>query len=232
MAVFFYIQAIPLLFMKFFNIHTHHKPKKAGEIVIRNVFIHRQHKMPSVAYGMSVGLHPWYVNDIEMDACINKLAEWISNPSIFAVGEIGIDRSIDTSIEIQRKFFEAQLNIARAFQKPVIIHAVKSYSDLLPYVKKAHIPFIFHQFQGNLQQAHDLIKHGAFLSFGKNLFQPLIENVFIKIPIESCFFETDTANHINISDIYRKAAELKKIDIDSLMKFQNDTFVAVFNKQI
>lgn len=218
--------------MNYLNIHTHHKPKIAGEFTIRNVFLHRQHKMPSVAYGLSVGLHPWHVNEMDMDTCTNKLTEWISSPSIFAVGEIGIDRNIDTSIEIQRKFFEAQLNIARAFQKPVILHAVKSYSDLLPYVKKAHIPFIFHQFQGNLQQAHDLIKHGAFLSFGKNLFQPQTEHLFSKIPIGSFFLETDTANHLHISDIYRKAAELKKIDIDSLMKIQNDTFVAVFNKQI
>jgi TatD DNase family protein len=218
--------------MHYINIHTHHNARIKDELIIRNVYLHRMHRLPQVTYPLSLGLHPWHVNEMDIDTCTNKLVEWITHERILAIGEIGIDRSIQISVDVQRKYFEAQLNIARAFQKPVIIHAVKSYSDLLPYVKKMHIPFIFHQFQGNIQQAEELIKHGAYLSFGKNLFQPQTEHLFSKIPMGSFFLETDTANHLHISDIYRKAAELKKIGIDSIMKFQNDNFVAVFNKQI
>ncbi len=218
--------------MHYINIHTHYNARIKDEFIIRNVYLHRMHCLPQVTYSLSLGLHPWHVNEMDIDTCTNKLVEWITHERILAIGEIGIDRSIEISVDVQRKYFEAQLNIARAFQKPVILHAVKSYSDLLPYVKKVHIPFIFHQFQGNIQQAEELIKHGAHLSFGKNLFQVQTEHLFSKIPIGSFFLETDTANHLHISDIYRKAAELKKIDIDSLMKIQNDTFVAVFKKQI
>ena len=120
---------------------------------------------------ISVGLHPWHISKTNLNTCIDKLINLATLKNVFAIGEIGIDRAIDVAVNTQIAFFEAQLNIARAVKKPIIIHAVRSYSDIIPYLKKSTIPFIFHQFMGNSQQAKELIKHGAFLSFGKNLLQ-------------------------------------------------------------
>ena len=131
----------------FINIHTHKKPNGPNETIIRNAFLHRTTKqLTNIPYGISIGLHPWYLNSLSINECADLLLDLTSTNNVIAIGEIGIDRSIDIPISKQLNYFEVQWNIARALQKPLIIHAVKSYSDLIPYVKKTKIPFIFHQF--------------------------------------------------------------------------------------
>ena len=201
----------------FINIHSHHKPRLEKEFVVRNAYLTlSSESIQNLPYAASVGLHPWHLNRMTVNECADKLIELASSEKVLAIGEIGIDRAIDTPIHKQLTYFEAQLNIARAMQKPVIIHAVKSYSDLVPFLKKTKVPFIFHQFQGNQQQAKELLKYNAFLSFGKNLFEPKSEQTFQTIPLENIFLETDTSPHLHIADIYRKAAELKEMHIDEL----------------
>ncbi|AMS26044.1 hypothetical protein AEM51_02460 [Bacteroidetes bacterium UKL13-3] len=201
----------------FINIHSHHKPKLMNEFVLRNAYLSlSSESIQNFPYAVSVGLHPWHLQQMTVNECTDKLIELASSEKVMAIGEIGIDRAIDTPVQKQLTYFEAQLNIARALQKPVIIHAVKSYGDLVPFLKKTKVPFIFHQFQGNEQQAKELLKYNAFLSFGKNLFEPKSEQTFKTVPLENIFLETDTSHHLHIDDIYRKAAELKKMHIDEL----------------
>jgi TatD DNase family protein len=201
----------------FVNIHSHRKPRLENEFVIRNAYLTLSNeRIQNLPYTVSVGLHPWHLSQMTVNECSDKLIELASSEKVLAIGEIGIDRAIDTPIQKQLSYFEAQLNVARALQKPVIIHAVRSYGDLVPYLKKTKVPFIFHQFQGNEQQAKELLKYNAFLSFGKNLFESKSEQTFKSIPLEHIFLETDTAHHLHIADVYRKAAELKELHIDEL----------------
>lgn len=201
----------------FINIHTHHKPKLPDEFAIRNAYLClTSDQIQNLPYAVSTGLHPWHLKQMTVNECADKLIETASSEKVLAIGEIGIDRAIDIPINTQLSYFDAQLNVARALQKPVIIHAVRSYSDLMPFLKKTKVPFIFHQFQGNEQQAKELLKYNTYLSFGKNLFEPKGEQTFKNIPIENIFLETDTAHSIHIADIYRKAAELKELHIDEL----------------
>ncbi|MES2779042.1 MAG: TatD family hydrolase, partial [Bacteroidota bacterium] len=201
----------------FINIHTHHKPKLKEEFALRNAYLClTSDQILNLPYAVSAGLHPWHLHQMTVNECSDRLIEIASSDKVLAIGEIGIDRAIDIPVNIQLNYFDTQLNVARALQKPVIIHAVRSYSDLMPFLKKTKVPFIFHQFQGNEQQARELLKYNAYLSFGKNLFEPKSEQTFKNIPVENIFLETDTAHHIHIADIYRKAAELKELDIDEL----------------
>ncbi|MES2560994.1 MAG: TatD family hydrolase [Bacteroidota bacterium] len=201
----------------FINIHTHHKPKLAEEFVIRNAYLRLSpDQIQNLPYHVSAGLHPWHLHQMTVNECSDRLIDIASSEKVLAIGEIGIDRAIATPIQTQLSYFDAQLNVARALQKPVIIHAVRSYSDLIPFLKKTKVPFIFHQFQGNEQQAKELLKYNTYLSFGKNLFEPKSEQTFKTTPLENIFLETDTAAHIHIADIYRKAAELKELHIDEL----------------
>jgi TatD DNase family protein len=201
----------------YINIHSHSKPKVAGEFVLRNAYMRfEESQLNAFTYALTVGLHPWFVNRMSLTTCSDKLVEAAVSKNVLAIGEIGIDRAIDTPIHTQLAYFDAQLNIARALQKPVIIHAVRSYSDIIPYLKKSKVPFIFHQFSGNRQQATELLKYNAYLSFGKNLFDHKAEEIFPDLPLSQLFFETDTAKHLHIADIYQKAAELKKMSVGEL----------------
>ncbi len=149
-----------------------------------------------------------------------------------AIGEIGMDLSISIPLNIQRQVFETQLDIALQKKTPVIIHAVKTYYDFVPYLKTAGVCFIFHQFNGNRQQAEALLEHGAILSFGKNLFNFKSDDILRCLPEGRFFLETDTSYHLHIADIYRKAAEIRNTEEHILKEELFNTFVRVFgNKQ-
>lgn len=201
----------------FINIHTHKKPNGPNETIIRNAYLHRTTEhLANLPYGVSIGLHPWYLKSLSVNECADLLTDLASTNNVLAIGEIGIDRSIDIPIHTQLTYFEVQWNIARALQKPVIIHAVKSYSDLIPFLKKSKVPFIFHQFQGNEQQAKELLKYNVYLSFGKQLFLNKYTLPFEQIPMEHIFLETDTSSEYTIEQVYAKAANLKGLEIDEL----------------
>jgi TatD DNase family protein len=215
----------------YINIHTHHKPKHNEEFVIRNAYTKlTSDQLNNLPYATSVGLHPWHLNQYTINQCTDLLIELASSEKVLAIGEIGIDRAIETPIKKQLEYFEAQFNIARALQKPLIIHAVRSYSDLIPYLKKSKVPFIFHQFAGNQQQANELLKYNAYLSFGKNLFEEKTAGTFKNLPSEQLFLETDIAQNISIQDVYQKAAELKDLGIDELKSIVFHNFARLFGK--
>ena len=217
--------------MAYINIHTHHKPRLADEYIVRNAYLRLTASCVSqLKYDVCAAIHPWHVQHYELHDAIHKLTELALLPRVVAIGETGIDRSIPTPVHIQQRYFDAQLTVARAVQKPVIIHAVRSYSDILPYQKKSKVPFIYHGFRGNIQQANDIQKHNGYLSFGADLFEPTIERVFQSVHNSHFFLETDTASHIHIEDVYRKAAELKKINLEELVHIQNSNFAAVFER--
>lgn len=215
----------------FINIHSHHKPKITGEFVIRNAFMKLPaERIEALNYPVSAGLHPWHLNQMPLNECTDKLVELATLPQVLCIGEIGIDKSIETPLNKQIEYFDGQLTIAKAVQKPLIIHAVRSYNEFVPFLKKTRIPFIFHQFQGNEQQAKELLKYNVKLSFGKNLFEPKSADVFAKLPPDAFLLETDTAPTMHIADVYNKACEIKRLELPELKALVFQNFQGVMNR--
>ncbi len=214
----------------FINAHTHFKPGSPDEFIIRNGYLtlSAEH-FSTLGYYVSAGLHPWHINKMSVNECGDKLIGLASNPHVLAIGEIGIDKAIEIPLKTQLDYFDAQLNIARAFQKPVIIHAVKSYNDLMPFLKKTKVPFIFHGFTGNEQQAKELLKYNCKLSFGKGVFDEKAQRVLNTIPNDAFLLETDAASALSIKDIYKKVAEIKALDLDALKSMVFHTFAPLIH---
>lgn len=210
----------------YINIHTHFKPKQ-NELVVRNAYIKlNAEQIAQLPYSVSVGLHPWFLKNYTLTQCTDLLMDVVNLNNVLAIGEIGLDRLIDTPLSTQIQYFDAQLNIARAIKKPVIIHAVKSYSDFMPFLKKTKVPFIFHGFTGNIQQAKEMLKYNAYLSFGISLLDEKYREVLAQIPNDRFLLETDVAN-VGINQIYDLAATAKGISIDELKSVVFNTFAAI-----
>jgi TatD DNase family protein len=212
----------------FINIHTH--KNNCPHLNIYNLKYNE--KINSKFY--SFGLHPWDINNYNTTDFINKLNILCKNNKIAAVGEIGIDRSIDILIEYQKKIFLKQLYIAENYNLPVIIHCVKAYSDFLKILKnkKNSSVWIFHGFNANLQIAEKLINKGCFLSFGRQLLtNRKLQDVFKQIPVDNVFFETDDSSE-KIEKIYKKAAYIQQINIDDLKTRIFSNFEKIFNQNL
>lgn len=208
------------------NIHSHRKPKQ-GEWVIRNAWLPKQADWPlQTGYFYSVGIHPWFANRFSDDSIRERLTHLLTQENVKAIGEIGLDRTNGPDFSIQEHVFKIQVEIARQHNKPIIIHAVRAYSDLAAYIKKYELPFILHHYQGNLQATQQLLRFpNVYFSFGKLLFQN--ENVAAEklkqIPLDRLFLESDTLP-IPIQRVYEKAGRLLLMDVETLYQTTFNNF--------
>ena len=194
------------------NIHTHTANGEGIELVNIDKF-----DGPLDAVFASAGLHPWNIGKCNHLQTLATIKNWCDSGLLAAIGEIGIDRNIDTDLNLQKELLHVQLNMARQFQTPVLIHCVRAYSDFLQILRQyPHLPMIFHGFNGKKTMAEQLLAHGAMLSFGTSLLtRNNLQDVFKTIPNDCIFLETDTKD-VNISTIYAFAAELKHISLEEL----------------
>ena len=213
----------------FINLHAHRKPQSDEEFVIRNAYhFMDEKKADALPYSVSTGIHPWQLRE-DFSLQIYQLTKLASCKNVIAIGECGLDRIKGPAIEIQIEALRAQIELANRVNKPMILHLVKTYSDILAFAHLMKTPWIVHGFKGNSIEAENLIKKGARLSFGPRLLiDEAMQALFTSIPLEFIYLETDT-KRILIDEMYRKAALLRNLEIDDLRTGIWLNFVRDFN---
>ena len=196
--------------MNFFDFHHHDADRKSG---IYNLKFNEE--IPEIFF--SAGIHPKSLSD-----GLEKQLIWLQEISVaencVAIGECGLDGLIDVDEELQEKAFQAQIEIANSVKKPLIIHCVKRFSQLLKFRKMSKVPMIVHGFNKRKTIGDDLLKNGLCLSFGKSVLYNVNLQDFVKhLPIEKLFLETDSAD-FEIKELYQKVADLKNMRLEDLSK--------------
>lgn len=217
----------------YIDIHTHHSTYTDGTLSILNCFPEQIGIENNIERVISVGLHPWHVDTNNASSTINLIQTIASHENVLAIGEIGLDRTIDISLDIQEKYFLKQIEIAESLNKPLIIHCVRCYPELLAIKRrvKTSTPWLIHGFRNNIQIARDLLKQNCFISFGEALlFDKKIQDLFVMMPINQVFMETDEST-FSIIDIYAKAAQLKGLQLNDFKKILFENYKAVFGSK-
>lgn len=203
----------------FVNIHGHRKANNIQEVVLRSLMASK-YPPDDIEYGYySVGFHPYNVGKFDEQDTLNKVRLSTENPNVFAIGEIGLDKSIEVPMDVQKRIFEKQVDIAEFADLPVILHVVRAFNEIIEF-KKAHnpsVPMIIHGYNGNKEMATELVKAGFLISFGEAIAadnQKVIEACKV-VPLEKMFLETDEGG-LDIREIYHTAAELKGVSLDDL----------------
>lgn len=205
-----------------YNLHTHQYKNLAEVTEIVNQY--PQEFDETVPY-YSIGIHPWYINTESLDMDLKIIEDKLQQPNCLALGECGLDKRIETSLEIQTQVFEKQLLLAKKYKKPVILHCVSAYQEVIAIKKRLQIdtPMIIHGFSKNSQVAQSLLENGFYLSFGKYLLRnPELASVFEKVPNDKFFLETDTIEE-TIFEVYEKASAIKKIAIENQVEINFNT---------
>jgi TatD DNase family protein len=198
----------------FINIHSHQSPQK-NESVITNLYNNFEQAVAGDNYSM--GLHPWYINETTWVEEMKILEQYSNNKNVLAIGECGLDKICTTDYLLQQKVFAAQIALANKINKPLIIHCVKAYEEVVQQLQqnKNRVPVIFHGFNKNKILALQLIHKEFYLSFGKALQQPAMQELIKMLPPDKIFLETDDAA-VNIEMIYLLATQALQLDINSL----------------
>ena len=223
----------------FINIHTHLNDSVDNKefIEIQNIDVDNIANV-DVSHFYSIGIHPWKSQQTTDNGqqTLSKLTQQLSDLStqqLKAIGECGLDRACDVDFELQKEMFVKQIELSEQIAKPLIIHAVRTYSDIISIKKetKAKQTWIIHGFQGNEMSAEQLLKHGIYLSLGDVLFknETKAKRLLQIIPTERLFLETDVAER-KITDVYEKAASLSGIEMDKLRNDIFNNFVKIFGQ--
>lgn len=216
----------------YINIHTHNLERGDG-IQLLNTYPLEDISEYSKSGFLSMGIHPWYLE--KLDHQLEIFFQKASLPQIKAIGECGLDINSQYPKDIQIQAFIYQVEISEKLHKPLIIHCVKSFYDLIKIRKQQNckIPWIFHGFVGSNEMIQWIIKDHNYLSFGNHFYSANLKvlNIAREIPLENLFFETDDKKII-VSSLYNQFAKLRSLQEEDLIKKVQQNFASCFNTDI
>ncbi len=202
-----------------------------------------QHEYAPPRSWKSAGIHPWDVNPETLQEDLRQLDKLAGHDQVLLIGECGLDKMKGPELKIQQQAFTAQIRIANIHHKPLIVHCVRAFEELIAITKEhpPQVPVIIHGFNKSPELARQLCNHGFLFSFGAALLKPkqpagLPEKQVDRQPgnsgkqtdnpaarcLQACwnqgqpfFLETDNSSH-DIQEIYGQAAKLLKISVEAL----------------
>lgn len=145
-----------------------------------------------------MGLHPCYVKPESWENELEIVKNYLDDRHFPAIGEIGIDLYWDkTTLDIQVKAFEQQIDWAIEKDLPIVIHTRESFEETFEVLERKKHPKlrgIFHCFSGNLEQAQHAIDLNFILGIGgvvtfKN---GKIDQFLSEVPLDKIVLETDS----------------------------------------
>ena len=208
----------------YLDIHTHRRDYLPGSVSVACLSFSELSAGKTCEEFTSAGIHPWWVEDYsseEISLLKKVILQLLNDKKLWAIGETGIDRVYPEHLEAQKELFIWHMGLAQESGLPLIIHSVRAYSDILQIMKehKPKTPWIFHDFRGNEVVMKDLLRihPDCYFSFGLSLDNSSqIRELLPLIPIERLLLETDEQKHLDIHDIYLRASEALKMDVDFL----------------
>ena len=209
-----------------YNLHTHKSSDDANVFDIVNRYPYEEIDVPF----FSTGIHPWHIDEDKLNEHLAIVEERLLLPGCLAIGECGLDKRIEKPLDLQIDVFEKHLILAKKYQKPVILHLVAAFQELIEVHNRIRpgVPMIVHGFSKNVQVAQQLLNNGFYLSFGKYLLRnPELSGVFAQIPNDRFFMETDSIEE-GIAEVYAKAATARNIEIEELKNIVSTNFKTVF----
>lgn len=210
-----------------------------SDLFYKNLYIdsHAYHKSShtQILVGIdTLAIHPWELTEpFDLSQFEMRWNELKANSADkLAIGECGLDRAreglvpMSLQIEVLKKHF----NLAVELSLPIIIHSVRTTSDLLGMLKRK--PFknniLLHAFGGNDYEAQELLKYPVYFSYGARLLKnPL---TLKSVPLDRILLETADQTEVSIEEIYVAASKLLNLSLEDLQERVRKNFLAFFNK--
>jgi len=196
----------------------------------------------------AVGWHPENLTGMPANY-LDMLAAWAVHPKVVAIGEIGLDYywKENEPKEVQKRVFMEQIELAKQFDLPIIIHDRDAHGDMLEMFQKevTGVQAVFHCYSGSVEMAKELAKRGYYFGFGgtstyKNAQK--VREVMQFVPKDLILFETDCPyltpvpyrgkrnNPGYVELTARNAAEVLNMDFDELAAITTANVKRLFKK--
>jgi TatD DNase family protein len=221
----------------YIDIHIHGGIPASGIFLLESLMAH-EGKTPGEYSGIAYtyGIHPWFLTEKNHKRLLSSVESSAGLSDVIAIGEAGFDRLRGPDMKLQRIVFEEQVTISEELRKPVVIHCVRAWDELLSVQKKLRpkMPWLVHGFRGNVVLATQLLSKGMYLSFWFGfVLRPESGELLKHLPANRIFLETDGAE-ADIRTIYDKVASDLDITVDQLKTRILNNFIDFFmgNKEL
>lgn len=152
----------------------------------------------------AAGLHPWWVASYSQgdagEVSVDRLREALRNRlqvgGCCALGECGLDGTIETPLSQQLPFFRAQLALAAECSLPVIVHAHGAHNEALQCLKAQPRLWggVIHGFSGSPELARQYWRQGFSVGVGGTITYERAKKTrraIEQLPWEALLLETD-----------------------------------------
>ena len=143
----------------------------------------------------AIGFHPTELDDFK-DEYFNWLEKNLNDNKVIAIGEIGLDYHYDSTDKDKEIYvFKKQLDIAKKYNKPIVVHTRDALGDTYNILKDYNLSGVIHSYSGSVEMAREFIKLGYMIGIGgvvtfKNAKN--IKEVVKNIDLEYILLETDS----------------------------------------
>jgi TatD DNase family protein len=142
------------------------------------------------------GLHPMFLSEHKPEH-LNELAVWIEREQPCAIGECGLDFYVEgLDATTQRDYFRRQLQLAKDFDLPVILHARRAVDEVIATLREVGVSRgVVHSFSGSYEQARQLWKMGFCIGLGGPITYERarrLREIVSEMPLEFLLLETDS----------------------------------------
>ena len=196
-------------------------------------------------YG-AFGIHPDEIGDLD-EQVIADMKALCKLEKAVAIGEIGLDYYWDKEKhDLQKQWFERQMELAREEKMPVIIHSREAAADTLEMakgLKAGDIGGIVHCFSYGVEMAREYLDMGLYIGVGgvvtfKNAKK--LKEVVEYAPLERLLLETDCPylapapyrgkrnSSLLIPYIAEAIAEIKGVDVNTVVATTHANAMRVF----
>ncbi|MGI6745644.1 MAG: Tat-linked quality control protein TatD [Firmicutes bacterium ADurb.Bin300] len=200
------------------------------------------HKYPYIY--AAVGIHPHEAAKSN-SSFLSFMRCFIEDEKVVALGEIGLDYHYDFSPrDVQKQIFRQQLELAKEYDLPVIIHDREAHSDTLAILNEFKPKGVLHCFSGSVEFARDALSLGLYIGLGgavtfKNAKRPLEVASFV--PSDMLLLETDCpymtphphrgkrCDSSFITITAQKLAEVRGTDVRQILNQTADNARKLFN---
>lgn len=174
------------------------------------------------------GMHPMYL-DAHRPEHLVQLRDWIERERPVAVGECGLDYFVeDLDRDAQSHYFQAQLQLAREFDLPLVVHARRAVDAVIAAVRKVgKLRGVVHSFSGSPEQARQLWELGFMIGLGGPVTYERanrLRRLATDMPLEHLLLETDAPDQpdagirgqrnepARLANVLKVIAELRGVD--------------------
>lgn len=176
---------------------------------------------------ITTGIHPWYINEVDVKASMQQIEEWLTSGFAKGVGEAGLDALKGPKQSVQEHVFEEHIKMSEKYSCPLTIHCVRKYNEILTLRKRSRAKqtWIVHGFNSSSQMMLRMVEADIHISLGADLLKKnrKLMEVCRDVPSEYLFLETDDSN-VAIEDIYQKVAEIRNITVEELKEVVDRNF--------